>query len=153
MSIVEGYRFESMVGDPDDHRPDTFWALVVDPGDSAGRVNDLAVISERIAAGDRIPLHVHRVSEVILAHGSGRFTLGSQVRSVEDGAVIFIPAGVPHGFHNDGAGPLAVQAVFPTTRVWLRYLERNPAPGHEDGPAQPGATYDLRTGAVEFDPA
>ncbi|MBA2300728.1 MAG: cupin domain-containing protein [Chloroflexi bacterium] len=151
MSIVEGYRFEPMVGDPDDHRPTSIWALVVDPGDSAGRVNDLAVISERIAAGDRIPLHVHRVSEVILAHGSGRFTLGSHVRSVEDGAVIFIPAGVPHGFHNDGDQPLPVEAVFPTSKVWIRTLERNPAPGTERDKPQPGATYDLRTGAVEFD--
>lgn len=151
MSIVEGYRFESMVGDPDDHRPDTVWALLVDPGDDAGRVDDLAVISERIAAGDRIPLHVHRVSEVILAHGTGRFTLGDDVRSVDDGAVIFIPAGVPHGLHNDRDCSLPVQAVFPTTRVWLRYLERNPAPGTERDDPQPGATYDLRTGAVEFD--
>ena len=151
MSIVEGYRFEPMVGDPDDHRPDTFWALLVDPGDASGRVDDLAVISERIAAGDRIPLHVHRVNEVILAHGPGRFTLGSDVRSVDDGAVIFIPAGVPHGFHNDGAEALPVQAVFPTSRVWIRTLERNPAPGSEGQPAQPGATYDFRTGAVEFD--
>ena len=32
MSIVEGYVFEGMVGDVDDHRPDTRWALLVDPG-------------------------------------------------------------------------------------------------------------------------
>jgi quercetin dioxygenase-like cupin family protein len=151
LSIVEGYRFEPMVGDPDDHRPDTFWALLVDPGDDSGRVDDLAVISERIAPGDRIPLHIHRVSEVILAHGPGRFTLGSETRSVGDGAVIFIPAGAPHGFHNDGDGPLPVQAVFPTARVWIRTLERNPAPGTEGDAPQPGATYDLRTGDVEFD--
>jgi len=61
LSIVEGYRLEPMVGDPDDHRPNTVWALLVDPGDDAGRVDDLAVISERIGAGDRIPLHEHRV--------------------------------------------------------------------------------------------
>lgn len=151
MSIVEGYRLGSMVGDPDDHRPASTWALLVDPGDEAGRVDDLAVVSERIAVGDRIPLHVHRVNEVILAHGSGRFTLGDDVRAIGDGAVIFIPAGVPHGFHNDGEHPLPLQAVFPTTRVWLRYVERNPAPGLEDAEAQPGATYDFRTGAVEFD--
>ena len=151
MSIVEGYRFESMVGDPDDHRPNTLWALLVDPGDRNGRVDDLAVISERIAAGDRIPLHVHRVNEVILAHGAGRFTLGDEARAVEEGAVIFIPAGVPHGFHNDGDRPLSVQAVFPTTRVWIRTLERNPAPGTEDDLPQAGATYDFRTGDVEFD--
>jgi quercetin dioxygenase-like cupin family protein len=153
MSIVEGYAFEPMVGDPDDHRPETMWSLVVDPGDGAGRVDDLAVISERIAPGDRIPLHVHRVNEVILAHGSGRFTLGDVSRAVGDGAVVFIPAGVPHGFANDGDAPLPLQAVFPTTRVWIRTLERNPAPGTEDDPPQAGATYDFRTGDVEFDPA
>jgi quercetin dioxygenase-like cupin family protein len=151
MSIIEGYRFEPMVGDPDDHRPNTVWALLVDPGDGHGRVDDLAVISERIAAGDRIPLHVHRVNEVILAHGAGRFTLGDEARAVDDGAVIFIPAGVPHGFQNDGDRPLPLQAVFPTTRVWIRTLERNPAPGTESDPPQAGATYDFRTGDVEFD--
>ena len=81
MSIVERYRFEEMVGDPDDHRPNSTWALVVDPGDSVERVDDLAVISERIAAGDRIPLHIHRVNEVILAHGEGQFTLGATTLS------------------------------------------------------------------------
>ena len=151
MSIVEGYRLEPMVGDPDDHRPNTVWALLVDPGDDTGRVDDLAVISERIGAGDRIPLHVHRVNEVILARGPGRFTLGADVRSVDDGAVIFIPAGVPHGFHNDGDRPLPLQAVFPTTRVWIQTLERNPAPGTEGDLPQAGATYDFRTGDVEFD--
>ena len=151
MSIVEGYRFEPMVGDPDDHRPNTVWALLVDPGDGAGRVDDLAVISERIAPGDRIPLHVHRVNEVILARGSGQFTLGATVRPVGDGAVIFIPAGVPHGFHNDGVRALPLQAVFPTTRVWIQTFERNPAPGTEDDLPQAGATYDFRTGDVEFD--
>ena len=54
MSIVEGYEFEAMVGDPDDHRPDTRWALLVDPGGPEGRVDRLAVITERIAPGDRI---------------------------------------------------------------------------------------------------
>lgn len=151
MSIVEGYRFEPMVGDPDDHRPDTTWALVVDPGDDSGRVDDLAVISELIAPGDRIPLHLHRVNEVILARGTGHFTLGEMTRGIEEGAVIFIPAGVPHGLLNAGDRPLPVQAVFPTTQVWIRTLERNPAPGTEGDAPQPGATYDLRTGAVEFD--
>ncbi len=151
MSIVEGYRLEPMIGDPDDHRPGSVWALVVDPGGELGRVDDLAVVSERIAPGDRIPLHVHRVSEVILPRGAGRFTLGPDVRSVDDVTVVFVPAGVPHGLHNDGDLPLALVAVFPTTRVWLRYLERNAAPGTEADQPQGGATYDLRTGDVEFD--
>lgn len=153
MSIVEGFRFESMVGDPDDHRPNSEWALVVDRGGPAGRVEELAVILERIAPGDRIPLHVHRVDEVILPGGRGRFRLGDETTDVDDGAVVFIPAGAPHGLENIGSEALPLRAVFPTTRVWLRYLERNPAPGTERDPPAAPLTYDLRTGeAFEADP-
>jgi quercetin dioxygenase-like cupin family protein len=140
-----------MVGDPDDHRPASTWALIVDPGGEEGRVDRLAVIRERIAAGDRIPAHVHRDDEVILVHGPGRFRLGDETMAVDDGAVVFIPAGAVHGLANDGPAPLPIEAVFPTTRVWMRYVERNPAPGTEDDAPQAGATYDLRTGEVTFD--
>ena len=73
MSIVEGYTFEPMVGDPDDHRPETRWALLVDPGGPEGRVDGFALITERIAPGDRIPLHVHRDDELVIVHGPGRY--------------------------------------------------------------------------------
>jgi quercetin dioxygenase-like cupin family protein len=152
MSIVEGFEFEAMVGDPDDHRPASEWALVVDPGGPEGRVEDLAVILEHIAPGDRIPAHVHRVDEVILPGGPGRFRLGDETRAVEDGAVVFIPAGAVHGLENPGDRPLPIRAVFPTTRIWIRYVERNPAPGTEAAAPAPPLTYDLRTGAVTADP-
>lgn len=152
MSIVDGFRFEPMIGDPDDHRPHSVWTLVVDPGDTAGRVDSLAVILERIAPGDRIPLHVHRVDEVIFPGGRGLYRLGDKVADVADGSVVFIPAGVPHGLRNDSLEPLPVRAVFPTTRVWIRYLERNPAPGTEGAPPAVPLVYDLRTGEVSEDP-
>ena len=120
-----------MVGDPDDHRPHTRWALLVDPGGPEGRVDGLAVITERIAPGDRIPLHVHRDDELVIVHGHGRYRLGDDERDVADGAVVFIPAGVPHGLSNPGREPLPIEGIFATTRVWMRYLERNPAPGTE----------------------
>jgi Cupin domain len=88
---------------------------------------------------------------VILVHGSGRFRLGDHGRDVADGAIVFIPAGTAHGLENTGTEPLPIEAVFPTTRVWLRYLERNPAPGTESDPPGAAATYDLRTGEVTFD--
>jgi quercetin dioxygenase-like cupin family protein len=150
VSIVEGYRFEPMVGDPDDHRPDTRWALLIDPGGPDGRVDRFAVIAERIAPGDRIPLHIHRDDELVIVHGSGRYRLGDEERDVHDGAVVFIPAGTPHGITNTGSAALPIEGVFATTRIWLRYLERNAAPGTED--QQPrSATYDLRTGETSFD--
>jgi quercetin dioxygenase-like cupin family protein len=150
MSIVHGSDWQSMVGDPDDHRPNSTWSLIVDPGDGGSPVDDIAVIRERIASGDRIPLHKHHENEVILIRGPGRFRLGDQTEAVDDGSVVFIPAGIPHGLDNDGPTPLPVDAVFPTTRIWIRYLERNAAPGTEGDPPGSG-TYDLRSGDVTFD--
>ena len=140
-----------MVGDPDDHRPESEWSLVVDPGSPAGRVDDLAVILEHIAPGDRIPLHTHRVNEVIVVHGNGTVRLGDDARRVANGAIVFIPAGTAHGVGNDGDNHLPIEAVFPTTRVWIHYLERNPAPGSESDEISPPLTYDLRTGEVTPD--
>jgi quercetin dioxygenase-like cupin family protein len=151
VSIVEGYRFEPMVGDPDDHRPESEWSLVVDPGSPGGRVDDLAVILERIAPGDRIPLHVHRVNEVIVVHGDGTVRIAEDTRRVGDGAILFIPAGTAHGLRNESGGRLQIEAVFPTTHVWIQYLERNPAPGTESDEVSPPLTYDLRTGEVTPD--
>ena len=151
MAIVDGYEFEAMVGDPDDHRPETRWALLVDPGGPNGRVDGFAVITERIAPGDRIPLHVHRDDELVIVHGRGRYRLADEEREVADGAVVFIPAGTPHGLTNPGSDPLPIEGVFATTKIWMRYLERNPAPGKELSEPQRGATYDARSGAVTFD--
>ena len=117
----------------------------------SGRVDNLAVILEHIGPGDRIPAHIHAVDEVILPDGPGRFRIGDEIQRVAAGAVVFIPAGAVHGLENDGAEPLPIRAVFPTTKVWLRYVERNPAPGTEDdAPASP-MTFDLRTGKVTMD--
>jgi len=54
VSIVQPGPFEPMVGDPDDHRPNTHWRLVVDPGDEAGQVDGMALLVERMAVGDRL---------------------------------------------------------------------------------------------------
>jgi quercetin dioxygenase-like cupin family protein len=138
-----------MVGDPDDHRPNTSWGLIVDPGDEDGRVESLAIIHESIAVGDRIPLHTHDVDEAItILDGEAEARLGDDLRRVGAGTVIFVPAGVPHGTANAGDGPLDIHAVFPATTIEIAMLERNPAPGTE-GDAPRRSRYDLRTGDFE----
>ena len=151
MSIVDGYVLSPMVGDVDDHRPSTVWATVSDPGDAGGRVDDMVAIVEHIAVGDRIPLHVHDVSELIFVHGPGRQRMGDHEAPVVDGSIVFVPAGVPHGLSNDGDQPLRIEAVFPGDRIRLRYLERNPAPGTENDPIAPPITLVVRTGEVIVD--
>jgi quercetin dioxygenase-like cupin family protein len=146
MSIVEPVTMHPMVGDPDDHRPDTTWGLIVDPGDANGRVTSLAIIREAIAAGDRIPLHTHDVDEAItILDGAAEARLGEERRRVGPGTTVFIPAGTPHGIVNVGETSVDIHAAFPATTIEIAMLERNPAPGTE-GEAPRRSRYDLRTG-------
>ena len=105
-----------MVGDPDDHRPHSSWRLVVDPGDEAGRVDSLAMIEEEVAVGDRIPLHVHDVDEVIaVIDGQGEAHLGGERQQVGAGSSrqacrptmegnLTVPAGHESRRHSQEAG-------------------------------------------------
>ncbi|HVF74671.1 MAG TPA: cupin domain-containing protein [Acidimicrobiales bacterium] len=142
MGIVHDGPYEAMVGDPDDHRPQTTWRLVVDP---EGRAR-LAVLLERCAPGDAIPLHRHDVDEAIyVIDGEGEYRLGDHVEAVATGDTVFIPAGTPHGTRNTGQRPLHIHAVFPQTTVKMEMLERNPAPGTEDDLPMT-SVYDFATG-------
>lgn len=146
MGVIDGFEYQPMVGDPDDHRPRTTWAVVFDPPrDDAAYVRDLTCIFERIAPGDAIPLHTHTVDEVVVVEeGTGAYRLDVDTRPVHGGSVVFIPAGTPHGTRNEGAGPLVITAVFPSRELDITYLERNPAPGTEGDPPQTPMRFDPR---------
>lgn len=148
MAIVTERAYRPIVdeGDPDDYRPNSSIAMVLDPTRLDGQyVNGLIVLFERMAPGDRIPLHVHTIEElIIIDEGSAEVTLGQERRTVSAGSVIFIPAGVPHGTRNLGADVLLMHAVFPSHLLPIQYLDRNPAPGTEANAPQPPITYDLR---------
>jgi quercetin dioxygenase-like cupin family protein len=132
--------------DPDDFRPDSRWALLVDPNDQGrSHVHDVTVIAEEIAPGDRIPLHEHPTSEVIIVvDGSPEVTVDNERRVVGPGTVVFIPARTTHGTRNASNTPVRLYAVFPTEQIGIRYFERNPAPGTEDDEPQPEFTIDAR---------
>jgi quercetin dioxygenase-like cupin family protein len=131
--------------DPDDFRPNSRWALLVDLGSTGPHVDDITVIIEEIAPGDRIPLHTHPINEVIVVGaGTPDVTLGDETRHVGPGAVVFIPAGTVHGTRNAGAEPVRIHAVFPSEQIGIRYVERNPAPGTEGDDPQPAFTIDAR---------
>jgi quercetin dioxygenase-like cupin family protein len=148
MGIVKAGPFEPMIGDPDDHRPDTTWRVVVDPG-MDGREAGLAVLMERCAAGDRIPLHRHDVDEVVIViEGDGEYHLAGEIQHVAAGDVVFIAAGTVHGTTNPGPDVLHLHAVFPSRKVRMEMIERNPAPGTEDLPPMT-AVYDFATGEFE----
>lgn len=148
MSVIKDLSYQPMTGDPDDHRPNTRWALVFDPPREDGPyVRDITCLFEHIAPGDAIPLHTHTSDEIVFVDdGEGSYTLGDDVTPVGAGTVVFIPAGTPHGTRNDGERPLSIHAVFPSCELDITYLERNPAPGTEGDPPQPPLRFDPREG-------
>ncbi|HEY7401691.1 MAG TPA: cupin domain-containing protein [Actinomycetota bacterium] len=147
MAILDEFSFEPMVGDPDDHRPDSVWTFVFDPPTADGAyVRDLTMLFERIAPGDRIPLHSHTTSEAVFVdRGEGLYTLGEETRAVGPGSVVFIPAGTPHGTLNSGRDAMHIRAVYPSQTIDITALERNPAPGTEEDPPRPPYVFDPRS--------
>jgi mannose-6-phosphate isomerase-like protein (cupin superfamily) len=147
MAIIESFMYAPFdESDPDDFRPKSKWALLVDPGrDAESHVDNIALIFEVIGVGDRIPLHVHPIHEVIVVdEGAAHVTLGDETRDVGRGTVVFIPAGTPHATRNSGDRPVRLHAMFPSEQIGIEYLERNPAPGTEDRAPQPAFTIDAR---------
>jgi quercetin dioxygenase-like cupin family protein len=134
-------------GDPDDFRPNSKWALVYDRGEGAQDfVDNITVIFEEIAPGDRIPLHIHPIHEaIVIDEGEPEITLGDETRVVDGGTVLFIPAGTPHRVRNASNYPIRIHAMFPSQRIGIEYLERNPAPGTEGDTPQPTFTIDVRS--------
>ncbi len=150
MAILDDYDFSPFdETDPDDFRPNSTWALLVDAETRAGgHVDNITVIVEDIAPGDRIPLHTHPIHEaIVIAEGTADVTLAGETRRVGRGAVVFIPAGTAHGTHNASSEPVRIHAVFPSEQIGIRYLERNPAPGTEGEEPQPPFTIDARAHA------
>jgi quercetin dioxygenase-like cupin family protein len=131
--------------DPDDHRPRSVWSGPLADPVAETYVRDLTVVLERIAPGDAIPLHRHRVDEAIVVEaGEVELRIGDDVQLVRGRSVAFVPAGAPHGARNIGGSEVVYTAFFPTTAIDIEYLERNPAPGTESDPPQPPAVYDAR---------
>lgn len=155
MSIIESWEYFPLASDEDrdDYRPDSKLAVILDPARPGGAyVDGLTVLNERIAPGDRIPLHEHTDDEVFfLDEGRLEVRLGDERREISAGAVVFVPARVAHGFENPGESVARIHAVFPRSRLTIRYFERNPAPGTEGDPPGPPLEYDTRE-LLEGDP-
>lgn len=156
MGIVEEFHYEPLTdeADPDDYRPNSELAIVIDPKNETGEiVESLTVLFERMAPGDHIPLHTHTIDEaIIIDEGIGEVTLGAERRKVGPGTVVFVPAGTPHGTSNLGDQVLRLHAIFPTQHITIQYLDRNPWPGTEGQPPKPPFAINVRE-LLEGNPA
>jgi quercetin dioxygenase-like cupin family protein len=147
MAILAELSFRACVDseDSDDYRPRSSWAVAADPESSPGSfVERSSVVIDRVALGERVPLHTHPIDEVVVVDGaSAELRLGDETRTVPPGAVMFVPRGVPHG-----GGPVDAEVTFigffTETVIETTYLERNPAPGTEGQPPLARGILDVR---------
>jgi quercetin dioxygenase-like cupin family protein len=138
------YRPLADESDPDDWRPSSELAFILDD-----RTNML-VVAERLAPGDAIPLHRHRIDEtVVFLAGEAALRVGDEIHAARAGDIVLIPAGEPHGMRNRSDAVVEFRAAFPAVVLDVEYLERNPAPGTEGDAPQPPFAIDLRTGRIE----
>ena len=105
-------------------RPGTFFTLKVDPKN--GGSEQMIVIAEAMAPGDKIPTHRHpHADELIIIHtGTARVALGGQVQEAHAGAIIFIPKDTWIGIENIGKEHLTSTGVLsaPGYEEYLRAI-------------------------------
>lgn len=145
MGLYRDLEFTALddASDPDDWRPGSRLAFVSDPD------ADMVVIAEQMGVGDMVPLHRHRIDEVVIyLSGDVEVRLGDETYAVGSGDVVVIPAGVAHSQRNVGTTPAEFRAVFPSAVLDIEYLERNPAPGTEGDAPQPPFALDTHTGEI-----
>jgi len=86
--------------------------LLIEPA-TAGATH-LAMGTEAVDPGSRIPVHVHDDAEEILFlyAGGGRARVGDEEIEIGPETAIFVPAGAPHGFVNTSAAPARLTWTF-----------------------------------------
>src|ERR1700731_1717791 len=87
-------------------RPGVTFTVKIDP--TNGGSEYMAVVTEDMAPGDRIPIHRHPHADelIFIQSGTGRVTLGDKVQEAHAGAIVFIPRAPWIGLENIGKGHL-----------------------------------------------
>ena len=83
-------------------RPGVTFTVKVDPKN--GGSEHMAVVTEDMAPGDRIPIHRHPHADelIFIQSGTGRVTLGDKVQEAHAGTIVFIPSDTWIGMENIG---------------------------------------------------
>jgi len=95
-------------------RPGVTFTVKVDPKN--GGSEHMAVVTEDMAPGDRIPVHRHPHADelILIQSGTGRVRLGDQLQEVHAGGIVFIPSDTWIGMENIGKDHLTHVDVWST---------------------------------------
>jgi quercetin dioxygenase-like cupin family protein len=78
----------------------------------------MGLVYFEIEPGNSLGLHTDSQDEiVVLLSGAATGTVGDETGELSTGAVVFIPAMVPHGFKNTGSDVLRCVGIFPDSNV------------------------------------
>jgi mannose-6-phosphate isomerase-like protein (cupin superfamily) len=80
---------------------------------TTSHIERCSLAEEVLPVGAIVGRHHHIETEEIyyILHGTGRMTVGSEVRTVEDGDAVFIPRGHTHTLENTGQTPMTILLV------------------------------------------
>jgi mannose-6-phosphate isomerase-like protein (cupin superfamily) len=91
----------------------------------------LAMGTQQIEVGGRIPVHLHDAQDEILFvyAGQGTVTVGDERAPFEAGTTVFIPQGVWHGVENTGDEPLQMVWVVSPPGLEAMFRDIGTPPG------------------------
>ena len=80
---------------------------------TTSRIELCSLAEEVLPVGSTVGRHHHLETEEIyyILRGTGRMTVGSEVRMVEAGDAVFIPRGQTHTLENTGQAPMTILLV------------------------------------------
>lgn len=91
---------------------------------SAEEAPHFALRRFRIAPGGYIPLHTNTVEhEQYVLRGRARLEIDQQTYQVQAGDAVFIPAGIPHRYENQGEEDFEFLCLIPNQEDRLTLLE------------------------------
>ena len=76
-----------------------------------GKHTQLVIMT--VPAGGEIGEEIHHVDQILtFVSGVGKAIIGGETRTVQQGDLVIVPAGVQHNFVNDGPNPLVLHTVY-----------------------------------------
>lgn len=84
----------------------------------------LTVLVLELNPGAKVPLHIHPEHEeaILVIEGTVEAIVGDETRTIEAGATVLAPQGVPHRINNAGKKPARILGIFPTLNVTRKFL-------------------------------
>jgi quercetin dioxygenase-like cupin family protein len=91
---------------------------------SSGEGPNFAMRKFTIEPGGGMPMHTNSVEhEQLVLNGSAKVIIGGQEFDAKKNDIVFIPAGVPHSYQNNGDEPFEFLCVVPNKTDVMKILK------------------------------